>query len=131
MSCNWDGPPNERNIRHILGCEECKERWPLIAADPQAAAQALAGAHRHRSPSGLMYWCYEQQPHEAPQGGEGTAPFAVEVPSGDVAEGFQTAINRAIHDAWQEGYQQGKTDATNNRGSTAAGIQHDGDVPWP
>ena len=34
------------------------------------------------------------------------------VPSGDVAEAFQLAINRTIHDAWQEGYQQGMRDSS-------------------
>lgn len=36
--------------------------------------------------------------------------YTVEVPSGDVAEGFQKAINQAIHDAWQEGYAQRRKD---------------------
>lgn len=36
----------------------------------------------------------------------------VEVPSADIAEGLQIAINRAIHDAWQEGHAQGVKDAS-------------------
>lgn len=71
--------------------------------------------------------------------------YTVEVPSEDVAENLRLAINVMIHDAWQEGYEQGKTDATNrwrqdlqealdeqaaiNRGNREAGIQHDGDFP--
>lgn len=79
--------------------------------------------------------------------------YTVEVPSGDVAEAFQMAINRAIHDAWQEGYEQGLRDSfpppdTEDKEAEAlerrlkddplhklylanreAGIQHDGDFP--
>lgn len=35
---------------------------------------------------------------------------AVEVPCGDVADALNKAFNRAIHDAWQQGYEQAVRD---------------------